>query len=78
MNIMMVAESARIFLREGQHDLDRIITTIIGQANKGVDETRAALRELRENEQEPARGLNAIVRLAKVFSEATGVPPPIE
>jgi Signal transduction histidine kinase len=50
-----------------------LLGTIIATAKGAVSDTRSSLRELRDMEDLAPPGLAAIDRLARVFSEATGV-----
>lgn len=68
-NIIMLAEAATD--RIGGDE--RLLARIISVAKDAVSDTRVSLRELRDMEELAAPGLGAVDRLARVFSEATGV-----
>jgi signal transduction histidine kinase len=72
-NIIMLAESIHDKIRPDQGEIVEMLGTIIAQAKDAVRDTRQSLRELRDIGEERPRGLRAVHRLARVFSEATGV-----
>jgi signal transduction histidine kinase len=71
--IIMLAESINDKIASDQVEVAGMLNMIISQAKDAAKETRQSLRELRNMEDESPRGLKAIQRLIKVFSEATGV-----
>jgi signal transduction histidine kinase len=72
-NIIMLAESIDDKIRPDQSEISGMLGMIISQAKDAVKETRQSLRELRNMEEEPPRGLRAIHDLIAVYTKATGV-----
>jgi signal transduction histidine kinase len=55
-----------------------ICLTTRGQAQEGLQETRRALRSLRNLDSDKEKGLRAIYKIKKIFEETTGVSVQIE
>lgn len=72
-NIIMLAESIHDKVGPEKEKILGPLDAIISQAKDAVRDTRHSLRELRDISEERPRGLRAIHRLTKVFSDATGV-----
>lgn len=71
-NNLMLMEAAMDLMQENALALPSIIETARENAQEGLNEVRAAMYKLREQENTYPIGLNAIVRLGRVFEQATG------
>ncbi len=71
-NVMMMAEAATDHVRQEQKTLGKLIQSILEQSQTGLNETRRAVRALREIEQRET-GLKMFIKLIHIFQEATGV-----
>jgi signal transduction histidine kinase len=72
-NNMMLMEAAMDLLKENALALPSIIETARENAQEGLDQVRAAMYKLREQENASPIGLNAVVRLSQIFEHATGI-----
>lgn len=72
-NIIMLAESISDKISPDQTAVYDMLQMIIAQGKDAVGDTRQSLRDLRAIEEQPRKGLKAIHRLIKVFSQATGI-----
>ena len=72
-NNMMLMEAALDLLKENALALPSIIETARENAQEGLDQVRAAMYKLREQENAFPIGLNAITRLSRIFQQATGI-----
>lgn len=72
-NNMMLMEAAQDLLKENALALPSIIETARENAQEGLDQVRAAMYKLREQENAYPIGLNAITRLARIFQQATSI-----
>lgn len=74
-NIIMMLEAAREYVRRDQDRAGTLLQDIRDEADLGHREMRRALRELRSIDEthEEELGVRALLRLAKVFSSATGI-----
>ena len=68
--IMMMEAATDLVLREDPRDLESIMQAAREQAASGLEETRRALRALREHGDPPLHGLRAIARLVETFETA--------
>jgi signal transduction histidine kinase len=73
MNMIMMMEAATDLVPEEAEKLKSILEQTRDQAQKGLQETRRALRALRSVEEENLSGLKAIQKLISVFERVTGV-----
>ena len=72
-NMIMMMEAATDMVKADQENLREMITLTRGQAQKGLLETRRALKELRSDEEKRHSGLPAIHELISIFEKVTGV-----
>jgi signal transduction histidine kinase len=72
-NIIMMMEEAGSLLGGGPERVRQLLNATRSQAQQGWTEARLALRALRTLRGEEVVGIQAIVRLANAFSQATGV-----
>jgi signal transduction histidine kinase len=77
-NIMMMMKEAAMLAGDGKPELARLIAQTRAQAQSGLDETRKALRLLRETEIPKARLIPVIRHLTRGFQSATGVKVDVE
>jgi signal transduction histidine kinase len=73
MNMIMMMEAAKDLVLPEQGKLKEIIALTHRQAQKGLTETRRALKQLRPEQEEKSYGLPAIQELITVFAKVTGV-----
>lgn len=72
-NLIMLAESAQDLMNHDPPAVIERLATIRNQARLALNDTRRALRELREAEQGLVRGERALEHMMDVFEKATGV-----
>jgi signal transduction histidine kinase len=72
-NMIMMMEAATDLVGEDQEKLRGIISLTRDQAQKGLSETRKALKELRSAEEKRYSGLPAIHELISIFEKVTGI-----
>lgn len=72
-NNMMLMEAARDIMMENALALPSIIETARENAQEGLNEIRAALYRLREEENRRPGGISAAVRLCRIFQQAAGI-----
>lgn len=77
-NIIMMMEAAALLPNEKKTKRTEILFTARDQAQKGLEETRAALRHLRNEKIVKTYGINMIEELVSVFQEATGIDIKVE
>ncbi|MCD6397029.1 MAG: sensor histidine kinase, partial [Spirochaetaceae bacterium] len=77
-NIIMMMEAASLLTDENIKKRNKILLTARNQAQKGLAETRAALRHLRSEKIVKAYGINMIEELVSVFQQATGIDIKVE
>ena len=77
-NIIMMMEAAALLPNEKKTKRNEILFTARNQAQKGLSETRAALRHLRNEKIVKTYGINMIEELVSVFQEATGIDIKVE
>ncbi len=77
-NIIMMMEAAALLPNEKKSKRNEILFTARDQAQKGLAETRAALRHLRNEKIVKAYGINMIEELVSVFQQATGIDIKVE
>ncbi len=77
-NIIMMMEAAALLPNEKKTKRNEILLTARNQAQKGLSETRAALRLLRNERIVKTYGTNMIKELVSVFQEATGIEIQVE
>ena len=77
-NIIMMMEAASLLPDKKKAKRNEILFTARGQAQKGLEETRAALRHLRNEKIVKTYGINMIEELISVFQEATGIDIKVE
>jgi len=77
-NIIMMMEAAALLPNEEKTKRNEILLTARNQAQKGLSETRAALRLLRNERIVKTYGTNMIKELVSVFQEATGIEIQVE
>jgi signal transduction histidine kinase len=77
-NIIMMMEAAALLPNEKKTKRNEILFTSRDQAQKGLAETRAALRHLRNEKVVKAYGINMIEELVSVFRQATGIDIKVE
>ena len=77
-NIIMMMEAAALLPNEKKTKRTEILFTARDQAQKGLAETRAALRHLRNEKIVKTYGINMIEELVSVFQEATGIDIKVE
>ena len=77
-NIIMMMEAAALLTDEKKIKRNEIIFTARDQAQKGLAETRAALRHLRNETLVKTYGINMIEELVSVFQQATGIDIKVE
>ena len=77
-NIIMMMEAAALLPNEKKMKRNEILFTARDQAQKGLAETRAALRHLRNEKVVKAYGTNMIEELVSVFQQATGIDIKVE
>ncbi len=77
-NIIMMMEAAALLPNEKKTKRNEILLTAKGQAQKGLAETRAALRHLRNERIVKTYGTNMIKELVSVFQQATGIEIQVE
>ena len=71
-------EAAALLPNEKKTKRNEILFTARNQAQKGLSETRAALRHLRNEKIVKTYGINMIEELVSVFQEATGIDIKVE
>ena len=77
-NIIMMMEAASLLADEKTEKRNKILLTARNQAQKGLTETRAALRHLRHEKIVKAYGIDMIEELVSVFQQATGIDIKVE
>ena len=77
-NIIMMMEAAALLPDKKDTKRKEILFTARDQAQKGLAETRAALRHLRNETVVKAYGINMIEELVSVFQQATGIDIKVE
>ncbi|MDA3938307.1 MAG: sensor histidine kinase [Spirochaetia bacterium] len=77
-NIIMMMEAAALLTDEKKIKRNEILSTARDQAQKGLSETRTALRHLRNEKIVKAYGINMIEELVSVFQQATGIDIKVE
>jgi len=77
-NIIMMMEAAALLSDEKKIKRNEILFTARDQAQKGLTETRAALRHLRNEKIVKNYGINMIEELVSVFHKATGIDIKVE
>lgn len=77
-NIIMMMEAAALLPNEKKTKRNEILFTARDQAQKGLAETRAALRHLRNEKIVKTYGINMIEELVSVFQQATGIDIRVE
>ncbi len=77
-NIIMMMEDAALLTDEKKIKRNEILFTARNQAQKGLEETRAALRHLRNETIVKTYGINMIEELVSVFQQATGIDIKVE
>ncbi len=77
-NIIMMMEAAALLPNEKKTKRNEILLTARNQAQKGLAETRAALRLLRNEKIVKTYGTNMIKELVSVFQKATGIEIQVE
>jgi len=77
-NIIMMMEAASLLSDENKIKRNEILFTARNQAQKGLEETRAALRHLRNETIVKTYGINMIEELVSVFQQATGIDIKVE
>ena len=77
-NIIMMMEAAVLLSDEKKLKRNEILSTARDQAQKGLAETRAALRHLRNENIVKPYGINMIEELVSVFQAATGIDIKVE
>lgn len=75
-NIIMLLEAAALLEDKGKQK--EAILNAKAQAMNGLEETRTALRHLREEKEEPLHGKKAINELIRAFRDATGIQIKVE
>ncbi len=73
MNIQMMMEAATDLARNRREGLEDLLVKSRNQAQRGLLETRRAMRSLREVSKVPAGGMKRIAELARIFENATTV-----
>lgn len=73
-NIQMMMEAATDIARNGSEGLEDLLVKSRNQAQRGLLETRRAMRNLRVVSKVHASGMRRIADLARIFENATGVP----
>lgn len=68
--IMMMEAATDLVLQEDPRDLESIMEAAREQAKSGLEETRRALRVLREETDPPLQGLRAVAQLVGTFETA--------
>lgn len=77
-NIIMMMEAAALLSDDKKIKRNEILSTARDQAQKGLTETRAALRHLRNETIVKTYGINMIKELVSVFQQATGIDIKVE
>ena len=77
-NIIMMMEAAALLSDGKKLKRNEILSTARDQAQKGLAETRAALRHLRNEKIVKTYGINMIEELVSVFQQATGIDIKVE
>jgi len=77
-NIIMMMEAAALLSDKKKLKRNEILFTARDQAQKGLAETRAALRHLRNETIVKTYGINMIEELVSVFRQATGIDIKVE
>ena len=77
-NIIMMMEAASLLEDDKKEKRKKILLTARNQAQKGLTETRAALRHLRNEKIVKAYGIDMIEELVSVFQQATGIDIKVE
>ena len=77
-NIIMMMEAAALLSDDKKIKRNEILSTARDQAQKGLEETRAALRHLRNETIVKTYGINMIEELVSVFQQATGIDIKVE
>jgi signal transduction histidine kinase len=77
-NIIMMMEAAALLSDRKKIKRNEILFTARDQAQKGLAETRAALRHLRNEKIGKTYGINMIEELVSVFQQATGIDIKVE
>ncbi len=72
-NNMMLMEAALDLMKENPLALPQIITTARENAQLGLDQVRQAMYKLREQEHTYPTGMQALLRLTRIFEKATGI-----
>jgi signal transduction histidine kinase len=72
-NNMMLMEAALDLMKENALALPAIIETSRSNAEEGLEQVRAAMYKLREQENTSPVGLKAIARLSRIFEQATSI-----
>jgi signal transduction histidine kinase len=73
-NIQMMMEAATDIARSRSEGLEDLLLKSRNQAQRGLLETRRAVRNLREVSKVHASGMRRIAELARIFENATKVP----
>ncbi|MGO9309688.1 MAG: sensor histidine kinase [Spirochaetia bacterium] len=73
MNIQMMMEAATDLARNRREGLEDLLVKSRNQAQRGLLETRRAMRNLREVSKVQATGMRRIAELARIFENATAV-----
>lgn len=77
-NIIMLLEAAYLLVDKDPQKQKKAILNAKKQAISGLEETRTALRHLRDDKTEKLHGINAIDELIRAFRDATGIKIKIE
>jgi signal transduction histidine kinase len=77
-NLIMMMEAATDLVFEKPDELQRIMQAARDQAKSGLEETRRSLRELREYEEPPIKGLAAIEKLVSSYDHVSSVQVEVE
>lgn len=77
-NIIMLLEAAALLVDKDKGKQKEAILNAKAQAMNGLEETRTALRHLREEREEPLHGKKAVDELIRAFRDATGIKIKVE
>ncbi len=77
-NIIMLLEAAFLLVDQDPQKQKKVISDAKKQAISGLEETRTALRHLRDDKTEKLHGIYAIDELIRAFRDATGIMIKVE
>lgn len=77
-NSVMMMEAAKVMAQTEPEKLPELIDQARSNTEGGLQKIREVLRNLRESQDRELSGFNAVVKLVRVFQQATGVAVEVE